>query len=492
MKNARRKNQNQEVYLVFGTAFALYTALTIQLGGVTFDDIFNTLIGLFYNQPAYVSPNVTAIMVDIGLFVIGGLIFWLAFFSQFVLPVHSLSERKQVLGRLLERLGSGPGPAVFVKDGRAVEETQQRSRKGKGVIILDSASAAVLHNQSSYTRAVGPGLVFTEPGENIAGTIDLHTQFRRSGPKENREDPFDPQSDDESPEEYRSRQNRRLQTSALTRDGVEVVPNIEVTFRLEGKTNGGDKRFPYDHDAVWRAIAFEGIDPDAPADAGSRYVAWDWLPAHIAADLWREYLAKFTLNELFEYTSKPRSDSKLQQMQTGIEYIVSRINERMTQGLIAELDEVGDLTGRQVSSREYRFLKERGVQVLKAEITNLRMEKTVESKFVDRWKTTWLKRANEEKEFIDQRYSIERYKGQVHAQKEFGDLITRALAERLRNAIQARSDPPALTAGLELLIRSTLNGVVRNPELHAALTDEENQLVDLIEWLRKSEDDRSI
>lgn len=490
MKSARRKNQNQDAYYVFAAAFILYALLTWRLGGVTVDDMFNTLIGLVYNQPLYIAPNVVAIMVDIGLFVIGGLIFWLVFFSQFVLPVKTLNERKEVIGRLLARLGSGPGPAIFVKDGRPIEDPQQRGRKGKGVIILDSASAAVLHNQSAYTRAVGPGLVFTEAGESIAGTVDLHTQFRRSGPKENREDPFEPRTEEESQEEYLSRQDRRLETSALTRDGVEVVPNIEVTFRLEGVLQGQPGRFPYDHDAVWRAIAFEGIDPDAPADAGSRHIPWDWLPTHIAADQWREYLAKFTLNELFEYTQKAPSSSQLQVMETGIEYIVHRINERMTEGLIPELDEVGDTTGRKISSREFRFLKERGVQVIKVEITNLRMEKTVESKFTDRWKTTWLKRANDEKNYLERRYSIERHKGQVQAQREFGELSVRTLAERLKGAIQEKSDPPPMSEAIELLIRSTLNGIVRNPELHAALPDEETQLVDLIEWLRKNGDDR--
>ena len=51
---------------------------------------------------------------------------------------------------------------------------------------------------------------------------------------------------------------------------------------------------------MFKAIAGEGINPDVPSDALRYKVAWNRLPALVAVDLWREYLAKFTLKELFE------------------------------------------------------------------------------------------------------------------------------------------------------------------------------------------------
>jgi hypothetical protein len=57
-----------------------------------------------------------------------------------------------------------------------------------------------------------------------------------------------------------------------------------------------------DKDAIRRAILAEGINPNAVADSPRRRVAWNELPAALAVDVWREYAAKFTLDQLFQPT----------------------------------------------------------------------------------------------------------------------------------------------------------------------------------------------
>jgi hypothetical protein len=57
-----------------------------------------------------------------------------------------------------------------------------------------------------------------------------------------------------------------------------------------------------DKDAIRRAILAEGINPNAVPDSPRRRVAWNELPAALAVDVWREYAAKFTLDQLFEPT----------------------------------------------------------------------------------------------------------------------------------------------------------------------------------------------
>src|SRR5512142_464750 len=43
------------------------------------------------------------------------------FYSQFILPAHSLEERRKIASRLKLHAAGGHGPAIFVKNGRKVE-----------------------------------------------------------------------------------------------------------------------------------------------------------------------------------------------------------------------------------------------------------------------------------------------------------------------------------------------------------------------------------
>lgn len=239
---------------------------------------------------------------DILLFLLG-LGVWLAFFAQFVLPVRTFQERQKIFDRLLLYLSGRHGPAIFIENGRPRVSHEEKKRKGPGVIWLDSASAAVTRTATSFKQTIGPGVHFTANGEFIAGAVDLHTQTQSLGPREE-ENPFEAKQESQSDEEYKQIQKRRLEVSAWTRDGIEVVPNISVTFKIDAEPvktkNLPGSRFGFDAEAVRKAVTAEGIDPDVPVDAPRRRVAWNQLPALVAADLWREYLSKFTLVQLFE------------------------------------------------------------------------------------------------------------------------------------------------------------------------------------------------
>jgi len=254
--------------------------------------------------------NLGYIFVDAIIFGFGFYI-WLAFFAQFVLPVRTLRERQQIFDRLLTHLSGWRGPAIFVRDGKQIKRIGEEKRKGPGVIWLDSASAAVTRKAASFKKTIGPGVHFTWKGEYIASTVDLHPQAQGLGPRES-EDPFASQKEGQSDDEYNQIQKRRMEVSAWTRDGIEIVPNIKVVFKINASPAKGDQkgsRFGFNADSVRRAIIGEGVNPGAPSGASRHRAAWNQLPALIAVDLWREYLSKFTLAELFEAsqpTTKPK------------------------------------------------------------------------------------------------------------------------------------------------------------------------------------------
>lgn len=248
------------------------------------------------------------------------LILWMAFFAQFVLPVRTFRDRQKIFDRLLADLFGGHGPALFIENGEIKEHSGERLKKGPGVVWLDSASAAVTRTPTAIKQVLGPGAHFIDAGETIAGTVDLHMQTQSVGPKET-ENPFAEKSDKQTDEEFNQIQDRRKMVSALTRDGIEVVPTISVTFRVNTgfpKENEPGSRFGYrtgmtrkahenekeDQEAIRRAIVGQGVNLNAQPDSPRRRLAWNELPAALAVDVWREYAAKFTLDQLFEPKQK--------------------------------------------------------------------------------------------------------------------------------------------------------------------------------------------
>jgi len=274
------------------------------------------LYGIQIYRMGGIQLNLRDVFLDLACFFPLLLIIWMAFFAQFVLPVRTFRDRQKIFERLISYLMGSHGPALFIENGKIKEHAGERVRKGPGVLWLDSASAAVTRTAVKIKQTIGPGVHFTSKREFVAGTVDLHVQFQMIGPQE-ADRPFGVRRDDQTLEEWGQVQDRRKQVSALTRDGIEVIPNISITFRVNTgypKEGQPGSRFGYrtgitrrdkenekkDKEAIRRAILAEGVNPNAVQDSPRRRVAWNELPGSLAVDIWREYAAKFTLDQLFK------------------------------------------------------------------------------------------------------------------------------------------------------------------------------------------------
>lgn len=274
---------------------------------------------LFYGAQIYrmggIRANLFDLLLDLVCIFPLLLVLWMAFFAQFVLPVQTFSDRQKIFDRLITYLLGGHGPAMFIENGIIKEHSGERLKKGPGVLWLDSASAAVTRTPVSIKQTLGPGVHFIQANEYIAGTVDLHIQSHSIGPRES-DRPFAAQNDSQSDDEYRQVQDRAKQVSALTRDGIEIVPRVSVGFRVntgfpaehqpgsrfgyrKGVTKKDKAAEKEDMDAIRRAILGEGVNPMVEPESPRHRVAWNQLPVLLAVDVWREYAAKFTLDELF-------------------------------------------------------------------------------------------------------------------------------------------------------------------------------------------------
>lgn len=231
---------------------------------------------------------------------------WYYFFAQFILPVRENADRKKIYKRLIE---NSSGAALFIKDGKLIEKEGESKKSGAGVIVLDSASAVVMKKTNQYTKTAGPGVLFTEKGETVAeAPVPLQKLRDTAGPNED-EDPFAPKNSYEDIESYTATQRCRYETSGLTRDAVEIVPNINITFKINAdpaKENEDGSRFGYSEDAVRKAI----WHTTTQHKSDEKNIYWHQLPINLAADLWREYLGRYRFEELFKAEQEIKREDK--------------------------------------------------------------------------------------------------------------------------------------------------------------------------------------
>ena len=405
------------------------------------------------------------ILMDLLLGMIS-LFFWLLFFAQFTLPLKHIQERKEASIRLLYYILGRAGPVVRVENGEIKERKGESSRSGPGVVILDTASAAVIRDPTQFISSVGPGVYFTQYHQSIAGTVDLHLQTESVGPIES-EDPFAPQSQDETEAAYKARQARRFATQGLTRDGIEVVPRINVVVRLDTDQNQGNTRFGYNSLAVERAVKGMPVDLGAATDAPTKTVNLTWLPLHLAADICKEALSHYTLEDLF--ANEPGKVTALQ-------LIIDHIKSRMTKPEYQEFDSFGRSNSTWQRSKEYEMLKNRGIRVIAASVYFLKFPKSVEDRLVEMWKSTWLLRAQQERKYVDYLRSYETERGKrsavgLYARGASHYLGSQNLSLRLTGEQVLRQ-----------LIRGTLYLSNQEYNLHSQAADEIEQLKELLEW----------
>jgi hypothetical protein len=312
------------------------------------------------NEPGSLRTFVSHL--DLAMF---ALLFFIALFAQFTLPVHNLQERLDGIRRLLGFLLGERGPVTFIRNGEAVESHGERSRKGPGVFLIDYASAAVLRTDVAFTRAVGPGLVFTRPGEWLGEAIDLRPQVRSVKG-------FTPPTG--APADLES-----VNSLAVTKDGIPVSTDLTVTFMLEpglgqsieGVGSKDSPPYPYHHEAVERAVYGHayGEFEDLP---------WTELPLRLAIDLWRDVIKEKSLKELTVY--KEHSDPPLININKSILNRLAPPLEDPTEDAAQEKTEL---------SSEYKILASRGISVLSVEASHLYLPDDVRLERLAEWRHAW-------------------------------------------------------------------------------------------------------
>lgn len=425
-----------------------------------------------------------SLLAGIALFIL-----WIGFFAQFSLPVRIVGERLRAWQHLLLYALGRHGPAISVEDGEIRENKSESLRKGRGVILLDTASAGVLRTPGEFTRAVGPGVVFTRKNERLAGVVDLHKQTKFIGPKPGI-NVFAPKSPGETDEEYQARCAARDETIGLTRDGIAIVPNIIAVFGLYTDSKRWPPRFEYRKESVWRAIVGEGINLDVPETLPEkRRMVWNWLPAYLAVDVWRDLVRRYTLTELFDAKfPDPKAPGDSSRKLTGMQVIADEVANHFRSREVAVLDEFGryqwddDGNLKTMPSEEWKMMQARGLKVLTILVTNLRFQETVEQQLITDWQTTWETKVGDlggesERIRIQKADQV-----QMKALQDYATWTSERLYRRLLD--KNGSEQPDAIESLEMMLSDLQEHVAKELNLRRRMTNEWDDLQDLLDWLR--------
>lgn len=398
------------------------------------------------------------------------------FFSQFVLPIQNSKYRRDIHARV-KNFGTGyRGPALFVKNGRVIMHEGEAGKRGAGLIVLDTASALVLRTDTEIRDTVGPGIKFTRGDEYIAGSVDLRAQWQFIGPLAT-DQPFLNPVPISSPKGYNEIQSRRQQTSGLTRDGFEISPTISIKFSIkrpvENKPteSGVTSHYGYDADSVRNAITREVIQLGTSENSKVR-MEWNKFPAHLVVNIWREYIRKFKLSDLF--TSSGIS---------GLQTIEDMINKRVKQGNVMALDDTGIPTGEWLESLEFKQLQSRGLEILEVRIHNVLMEPEMEKQTIEQWSAEWMNLAKKEENHIKEKESLIETASRDEAGKSFARIASRQFSAKTT----LPQENPFKT--LQLLIQPLKEFILNESSANSDMEKELRKLDEIWKWLLDNNSD---
>jgi len=467
MSSTWKKEQGKTIRIAL-VLLALLSFLIYWQGNVSVTSFFDSLLSLFLLDLASIPSPYNSLLLDVGI-LLGGGILTFAFFAHFVIPLQSKGQFVEVMKVMVQAL-SGKKPRVInLRNGIEINREGPLSNLDASIILLDISSAAVLRNKQAFSRAIGPGIHLIDDQEKIAGSLDLRIHRRSIGPLPG-EDPYAENAKSEDPAIKLARKNRRGESVGLSKDGVEIIPRIEIRFKIEGEQAKQGSPFPFHPEFAWRAIANEAVSPNQPSDVRNRQIHWDWLPAQLAGDMWRVFLKKYTLQELFEEVKGGNfGESREGGNISGLQKIELLINKRLTSPLVEGKD------GKN-SSPEYQLLRNRGVKVINVRIRDLYVDpRKEELRLINEWSENWEMEAIQEDILSNEIREQKKSEGIQLGAKKFVQMVSEDLLQRLSITDGEKIMPPSEKQSLSLLLKGTLRNAKSfskmNQSLHERLEE---------------------
>jgi len=158
---------------------------------------------------------------------------------------------------------------------------------------------------------------------------------------------------------------------------------------------------------------------------------------------------------------------------TALQVINEMVQARLTQPDVDEMDDHGVRGPGTVRSLEYELLQERGIEVLGVNVGNLRFNRTIEETIISRWSTTWLMNAKAESEQVERKRNLVETAGHEQAIRQYADFLSKDLMQK---------KPVGVKETLKTLLLRTRTRIMNNPQLRQRMTEEQQDLEEIIRW----------
>lgn len=392
-----------------------------------------------------------------------------------VLPQVSFGLALNTIFLFIRFLAGKAGQVVQVENGEMKTDPLQQDHAMKRPLILDNASAGLIQAEQASLRIAGPGTSDLLPGEALVKTIDLRPRTYIFGPAD--EDPFEPQQEHEEEIMARHRVRRRMETQAFSQDGVEVVPNVIVDFRVKSLQHSNAAPFGFHPGYALQALRKE-YAADKTFTEGHHSGSLNHLPGELAVKAWREILQCFTLDELFSPVGGHETSTN-RRFRSGFEYVVDWVNQVLKNPFADEIGLHGQATGIQVFSEAFNELEQAGLEVMRVWIVNPRIEPDAGNEFVSRKLSAWHANIQDFQQLVQAKYTEIDAENKQHAQVDFAKSSIRSLAEGMQRYQSLPENYLFLNQSLYLLLRGTRS-------LSRLAPAEKDQLDQLLEWLESN------
>lgn len=528
------KKATRNVRLVLGGLALLFIlAFFREIGGAF--SLFWTLIKVIILRFPYdglgekVMSSVGIVFFNLFIGFAGVAFLWMLLISaQALLPVNNPLEIYRTAWRFWRFITRRHGPAMFVKDGALVSTQEDTQHKGYGVIVVDFNSAVVLEEQDeppgcsqimarselnffhtiglcdarTVSRVCGPGIVFTNPNEQVRGAVDLRKQFRlqpkvTSYTREGIELTanvlamftvgMDPEPDalqitfygDRLPGNVRvcsfvpekGRGGKYLKLTALS-DELELDDCQEITTFAEALERTGNflpyqplPRHPvtpvYNQKRAFSAVFAQARSPEKDV------LAWTELPTRVAASFYREIMPTINYDELyairengkfplFDYKAKLRLRMRNNGM---LAYrLVYHINgEQLMVGKVYHESQLSVSEVRQLTTS--KLLRDRGIKINGSSFGDpAPVSQQIYQQRLDSWRSTW------EKEL-----DIARAGRELQAMRVRGRAMTEAQRDLWYGLNQIFSSREVTDEVLALRVMQALETAAADPKTHDLL-----------------------
>lgn len=378
----------------------------------------------------------------------GSLVAGLMLVSQFVLPVQTMRERREVFDHFMQYVSGNYGPIIFVKDGKIVGRKEELRRYGHGVALVDPVSAIVIERAAArhwwapavdmdqatdgtprprsagpaLVRAAGPGIDFIAPGERVVAALDLR------------------------------RQSRGAPAKGLTRDGIECSAYISATFGLDpdperhgapaaGHTEAAQRAernqpaYHFNRSSAFRAVYGVALGEKQAVD-------WTELPLIVAVERFRDVLSEYKLDDLFQPT-KP------------------------------DVYPFATFQGRVISLvKEAPVLRERGLIIYSVGISSFSMPREVLNQRIRSWQARWQKASIQQEAAVESQSLRTESRWQISAQQMiFKDI----------QALLGATDDPVARKALALSLMKALRRAAADPRRRKRLPAETLRAIESLE-----------